>query len=116
MFKVPERYRVRTGRMGSDESYGNCGAFRVPVELGTYAMLNCIASNEGGWEHVSVSLPHRTPTWEEMEAIRVLFWGQESLVMQLHVPRSRWVNTHNYVLHLWRPIEEPIPMPPREFV
>jgi hypothetical protein len=26
--------------------------------------------------------------------------------MQLHPPRSIWVNTHNFCLHLWRPWRE----------
>lgn len=35
---------------------------------------------------------------------------------QLHPAKSEYVNIHPYCLHLWRPLEREIPMPPVEFV
>jgi len=32
--------------------------------------------------------------------------------MQLHPPRSKWINNHPYCLHLWRPTKQEIPLPP----
>lgn len=65
-----------------------------------------------GWDHVSVSLPNRCPTWDEMCKIKDLFFDGDECVMQLHPPRSVAVNYHNYCLHLWRPQDQQIPMPP----
>lgn len=109
-FKVPEKYRLRRGQFGSDERFGNNGAFFVPRRDG--APLKVIASDGLGWEHVSVSLPSRCPTWEEMCKVRDLFWGPEDCVVQYHPPHSDYVNNHPFCLHLWRPVGQSFPMPP----
>ena len=44
--------------------------------------------------------------------VKDLFWAAEEAVMQLHPPKSEWVNNHNYCLHLWRPLDGNIPLPP----
>ncbi|MBM7488042.1 hypothetical protein ACVWWI_006410 [Bradyrhizobium sp. USDA 3686] len=36
--------------------------------------------------------------------------------MQLHPPRSQYVNNSRYCLHLWRPTRQVIPMPSAAFV
>jgi hypothetical protein len=43
-----------------------------------------------------------------------LFWGDEEAVMQLHPPKSTWINNHNFCLHLWKPHSTvgEIPLPP----
>lgn len=66
------------------------------------------------WDHVSVSVrgEKRCPTWEEMCRVKDLFFDEEECVVQYHPPKSDYVNTHNYVLHLWRPTESSIVMPP----
>lgn len=79
-------------------------------------MLNVIASNGGGWDHVSVSTRDRCPTWEEMEYVRGLFFRPTETVMQLSVPRGKHINIHPHCLHLWRPQQCEIPLPPPEFV
>lgn len=116
-FRVPNQYRLRTGHMASDERNGNNGVFFVPTRPGQ-PPLKVIASDgalEDGsqaWEHVSVSLPNRCPTWAEMCAIKALFWGPEDTVVQYHPPRSDYVNNHPYCLHLWRPVDAELPRPP----
>lgn len=110
---VPEQYRVRSGMFASDNNYGNNGAFFVPNRAKDgNAPLKVIASDGEGWEHVSVSLPHRCPTWEEMCRIVALFWDDSDCVIQLHPPRAQWISNHPYCLHLWRPLEAAIPLPP----
>jgi len=111
MFHVPERCRVLEGCMASDASYGNNGAFRVVVS-GTRCVA--IASDGMGWEHVSVrpAKAKRTLTWEEMAAVKDLFWDEEDCVVQYHPPKSEHVNCHPYALHLWRPTGEELPRPP----
>lgn len=119
-FKFPEKYRLLTGPFGSSAAIdGNNGAGFIPQKSGP--PLKFIASDGTGsilapWEHVSVSLPHRCPTWEEMCHVKSLFWDDEDAVMQLHPPCSTWVNNHNYCLHLWRPIDVAIPLPPQNLV
>jgi hypothetical protein len=104
-FKVPEQFRVINGKMASPrgETYG---AFRLP---GGFA---AIASDGEGWQHVSVSKQDRCPTWEEMHAIKQIFWDAEDAVMQLHPPESTYISCHPYCLHMWKPTDKEIPLPP----
>lgn len=116
MFHVPEELRIRDHpTLGSDTSYGNNGAFRI---LYHGKVLQCIASDGEGWEHVSVTIAgsRRTPSWNEMSYIKNLFWDKEDCVIQYHPPESEYVNNHPGCLHLWRPINVKIPNPPKIFV
>src|SRR3954471_7228963 len=88
-----------------------CGSFLVPHSA-TGATLAGIASSDMGWEHVSVSLRNRTPNWREMEFVCRLFWADDEAVMQLHPPRSDWISNHPHCLHMWKPTEMEIPLPP----
>lgn len=109
--KVPNEYRLTSGPMGSISSFdGNNGVFNIPKDD---LMFRVIASDGLGWEHVSVSIPNekRTPTWEEMCWLKDLFWDKDDCVVQYHPPEKEYVNNHNYVLHLWRPRFQQIPMP-----
>lgn len=103
-----ERCRIRTGRYASDRSLGFNGAFEIPWGKITFRV---ICSDGAGWEHVSVSLPLRCPTWEEMCYVKDLFWDEHECVMQLHPPKSEYVNNCPTCLHLWRPTSQLIPMP-----
>jgi hypothetical protein len=128
MFKVPERARITDHPvMGSDETFGNNGAFVVESPEHGWRLL-IIASDSTyspeaeGWEHCSVHAVRdhgkreqlRTPTWREMAFVKDLFWDEEAVVMQLHPKRSEYVNTHPHTLHLWR--HESIPTPPKMLV
>lgn len=93
-FKI-EKIRVLLG--DSAKCAGtNSGAFQI-------GKLCIIASDCGGWDHVSVHVPGRCPTWEEMCAAKELFFRDDEVVMQLHVAKSDYVNCHPHTLHLWRP-------------
>jgi hypothetical protein len=108
MFRVIEKYRITQGRLQSDSTYGNNGAFNIEDKF------FCVASDGDNWEHVSVSLmkEKRCPTWEEMCYIKSLFWSEDDCVIQYHPSKENYVNVHNYCLHLWKPISGSIPTPP----
>lgn len=108
-----ERYRIRTGRLASFRTDGNNGAFELPFGGHTLAV---IVSDGDGWDHVSVSLGDRCPTWEEMCHVKDLFFEPEECVVQYHPPRSEYVNNCGECLHLWRPHDAVIPRPPGIFV
>lgn len=105
-----ERYRITKGKLASDNSYGNNGAFIIP-----YAdqNLKVIISDQGGWDHVSVSLQHRCPTWDELHWIKRIFFEDDETVIQIHPPELEYVNYHPNVLHLWRHQGSEIIRPPR---
>lgn len=54
--KRPEQYRLKTGAAGTDHSYGNNGVFYIPHFKILNYLFRVIASDEGGWQHCSVSL------------------------------------------------------------
>jgi hypothetical protein len=74
-------------------------------------IFKIIAGRGLGWEHVSISLSWRCPTWDEMSAIKRLFWNDDETVVQYHPAKSDYVNQHPYCLHLWRPIDVELPTP-----
>lgn len=71
-----------------------CGSWLLAGQrLGIDNLLVIASSGDPAvpWEHVSVSVSgaRRCPTWEEMDAVKRLFWADDETVMQLHVPRTR---------------------------
>lgn len=69
-------------------------------------------SNENGWEHVSVSFPGRCPTWDEMCIAKDVFWREDEACIQVHPERAVYINIHNYCLHIWRPKDGKLILPP----
>lgn len=111
------KYRIRSGQLASTDDFGANGAFYIPhFNKASTLSFQVIASNTNGWEHVSVSLPKRTPTWDEMCFIKDLFWEDEEVVMQLHPRKSDYINMHKNCLHLWKPTHGDIVTPPKSFV
>lgn len=92
------------------------GIFEVPVK-GSKRPLRVIASaGDGpgchGWDHVSVSLPARCPTWAEMDKVKRMFFAPDEVAMQLHPAESAHISNHLYCLHIWRPVDVDLPLPP----
>lgn len=74
--------------------------------------LNFIFSYQMGWEHLSVSMPSRTPTWEQMCIMKDIFWNKNEVCVEYHPREEDYVNNHKHCLHIWRPTHEPLPTPP----
>ena len=116
--KALEQWRELHGPYGSlpSEPYGK---FLIPGPCGRDLLVIASSGAESLgilWEHVSVSLPNRCPNWPEMCHIKALFWDDEETVIQLHPPKSQWINNHSFCLHMWRPLKQEIPLPPSETV
>lgn len=79
---------------------------------GTGKMLKIMFSDGDGWDHVSVSLDTRVPTWEEMCWVKDRFFYDHEVAVQYHPARESYVNDHPFCLHLWRPQDQAMPMPP----
>ena len=93
--------------LGND---GGCGEiYKVGKPFATV-----IWSNGGGWEHISIS-PYKMsciPSWKDMCDLKDMFFYDNETVVQFHPPKSEYVNNMPNCLHLWRPINEKMPMPP----
>ena len=89
------------------------GAFEIMGPKGEpLAVISSGPDERSGWEHVSVSTKRRIPNWEEMCFVKFLFWNDDEAVMQLHPPKADYVNYFPNCLHLWRPLDSVIPLPP----
>lgn len=91
------------------------GIFQLRLE-GSSLWFTVVATDNNGWDHVSVSTTERCPRWNEMEQIKRMFFKDDEVAIQIHPPLKEYVNVHPYCLHLWRPIHGQIIMPPKESV
>lgn len=103
---------AHTDGWAGDEAHGS---FVIQSKVDGADMV-VIASNDEGWDHVSVSRKNRVPNWAEMSHVHRLFFKDDEVAMQLHLPVDLHINIHKFVLHLWRPHTTDIPLPPRIFV
>lgn len=78
--------------------------------------LKVMASTGGGWDHISVSTPERTPTWEEMELVRKLFALPHETWVQFGLPERLHINVHPHCLHWWRKQHRDVLLPPASMV
>lgn len=109
-----EEFRVLTGPYATRPYSGIPGQFVIKTRG---RKLRVLASDGEGWEHVSVSVnDKRCPTWGEMCFIKDLFWEPDEAVFQIHPPHSDYRNLHEFVLHLWRQIDQSFPLPDGDMV
>ena len=82
----------------------------------------CIIVSWGmGWDHVSIHAVWQNdkqfiPFWEDMCYAKYLFFKPSETVVQYHPPKSVYKNYHEYTLHLWRPQNKEIELPPINMV
>lgn len=64
--------------------------------------------DEDNWEHVSVAPKDETiiPSWDDMCRLKDIFFEEEEAALQIHPPKSHYVNLKENCLHLWRPKDE----------
>lgn len=123
-----EAYRIRDGHYHS-RAGDTFGMFVFEFKDVRVSLL-CVACDatdpaSQGFEHVSVSawemrlsgkMEPRIPTWEEMAFVKDRFWDEEETVVQIHPPKSQYVNYTNYCLHLWKHTVFATPLPPMELL
>jgi hypothetical protein len=87
------------------------GAALVKRAMGA-GPLRVIFSIGLDWDHVSVSLPNRTPNYQEMKQVKRIFFEKNETAIEYHPAESDYISVNDNVLHLWRPQKLAIPMPP----
>lgn len=108
-----DKYRSSHPAYPDTEFGESCGYFTIgPIKI----ISSGKQWKKGEWEHVSVSLPDRCPTWEEMCLVKRLFWDDEETVIQFHPPASQYVNRHEFCLHLWKQIGVTVATPPTNLI
>jgi hypothetical protein len=108
MSKLPNRAAL-------EGDYGNARNGAAYLKLGGRA-FTVMFSDGGGWDHVSLSTVGRCPTWEEMCAVKEMFFEPEDVVVQFHPREREYRNFHPTCLHLWRCQFAEFPTPDPEFV
>lgn len=106
-----EKHRIHNPHMQKLMDDDFIGAYLLRLDGSRQEFLVLASVHDGEWEHISVSTELRCPRWNEMQQVKELFFEDEEAVMQLHPPKSVYINSHPYCLHLWRPITSPIPLP-----
>lgn len=106
-----ERWRIKTGEYASSELDGWNGNFLVPLDGEIWYVR---LSDGWGWRHASISNAQRKvlPSWTIMCRVKDAFFSDDSWVVQFHPAKTDYVNDHEFVLHLWESLEEPLPKPP----
>lgn len=104
------RWRIREGTYGSTEVDGWNGAFLVPINGQLYHVM---ISDQMGWKHLSITNSQRKeiPSWATMCRAKELFYGDDEWCVQFHPAKDDNINDHPYCLHLWMPLDEPLPHP-----
>jgi hypothetical protein len=112
-----EDARVKKGHMATTSKNGMNGVFQFRGPRGLDIL--CIVSDGGGWDHVSFEevppnehVKQDVPTWEETCAVKDYFFESYEVAIQIHPAKKNYVNLHPFVLHLWRPQNQEIPLPP----
>jgi hypothetical protein len=84
--------------------------YRAPA-LNLVAIASVARELDGKrWVHLSVSHAVRVPRWRELVEVKEWLLGTETYCYQVIPPRSRYVNIHPNVLHLWCCLDgEPLP-------
>ena len=75
------------------------------LEPGTraFVMGGCrilVSQQRVGW-HLSISKPHKLPTWEEVRDARYALIPDEATMALLLPPQSEYVNVHEFCLQMY---------------
>lgn len=102
------------------DSYGyfeiSVGKDGEPLEDYRLRIISSGIQPHGEWEHVSVSIADRCPSWEDMCRVKAMFWEDSETVIQFHPEESQYVNNHEFCLHLWKQVGVKVELPPKQFV
>ena len=76
-------------------------------------VLRSLSTMKNGerWIHVSVALPRRLPSWEELTKIKNEFLGRDANAIQVLASDDTHVNIHYFCLHIWHPLQESSRLP-----
>lgn len=101
---LPAAWMESRESWGPSRDYGR--VYRKPGE-GLLILLSCAEQGDRKrWMHISVSRRDRKlPTWEQLMQIKHLFLGEERTALQVLPAKSRHVNIHPGVMHLWHCLE-----------
>lgn len=98
-------------KLFGSEGDASCGAFAIR-SAGDGAELRVIAASGMGWDRVSLGRADRCPDWAETDQLKRMLFRDGEAAMQMHVPVADHISHHPRCLHLWRPLDLDILLPP----
>lgn len=102
----------KTPNLFIEAEAANCGIGGRYYDQYNNKWLNFIFSYQMGWEHLSVSMPSKTPTWDQMCMMKDIFWGKDEACVEYHPKEEDYINNHKHCLHIWKPTNVELPTPP----
>ena len=108
--EIRDNRKISIKRTSADGGSGDVSVNGIKCSL--------VFSWGGGWEHVSI-MPYDsriTPSWDDMCKLKNMFWKEDEAVVQIHPRKQDYVNRAKNCLHLWKPIEQELPLPPKLYV
>ena len=96
-------------------------ACQIPRAAGAFSYSMAIIASWGEeWDNVSIhnimqdreETKDFTPVWGDMCYVKNLFFKASETVLQYHPPSNIYINNHEHTLHLWRPQNKEIELPP----
>jgi len=104
------RWRIKTGKLASQNNDGFRGHFLVPMEG---ELWHVHLSDEMGWFHVSVTNAQKRalPTWRVMNRVKEAFFADDTWACQFFPAKADHLNDEQNCLHIWAPIDEKLPTP-----
>lgn len=95
---------------------GGWGFLFLPGESNPATVAFSFGSTElyEGWEHVSMSLKKRYPTWNEMCLLKHLFFYEDEVVVQFYPDIKN--NIYSNSLNLWKNKNLEFKIPPENYI
>lgn len=76
--------------------------FIIPFKNGIVGKCMAMNFKDEVWEHIVLYFKERCPTYEEISEVKELFWEKDEIAIQVHPPKSEYININKFALHLWR--------------
>jgi hypothetical protein len=94
---LPSWHEIPGQRNPSGSMYQRNDGFRVIVSAS-------IEDDGKRWLHASCSYPDHIPSWDDVKVMKTCFVGDRAAYM-VFPPKSKYVNLHPFVLHLFAPLD-----------
>lgn len=104
---LPELTRLPAGWNVVAEAEDGFACFNRARKL-SVIVSDAVEKDGRRWRHVSCSLRHRVPNYEELCLIKRLFIGDDREAYSVWPRKSHYVNLHPHCLHLWCPLDGPV--------
>ena len=100
------------------DTLANDGFFAFWTDPINRRVYSIILSWGGGWEHFSINpiKNDKTPSWDFMCKMKEMFFKDDEACVEYHPAKKDYISQLDHCLHIWRPLEKELPVPPAIYV